>query len=225
MVYVRSRKFCCCLPVRFGVFCESLLGIAIGGLFAVGGWITVHQILKGTVSPPYSSGEKTAVWFLSIISTLILLISFMGLIGSIFKILPLVGLYAGSIAAATVADIAIGIYVIYQLFHGEAASDVNKCVANAGDGVNKDFAHFACSGSFKVGRVIVIVLYVIFWIITIYGCHIAFQYVGQLQEERDQPEGRSDFEKSSQVQNVNVVAAPAGQYPFSAAPNAMGGRF
>ncbi|KAJ2978676.1 hypothetical protein NUW54_g11251 [Trametes sanguinea] len=116
------------------------------------------------------------------------------LIGSIFKILPLVGLYAGSIAAATVADIAIGIYVIYQLFHGEAASDVNKCVANAGDGVNKDFAHFACSGSFKVGRVIVIVLYVIFWIITIYGCHIAFQAhdddakVDEIDEGSGEPE-------------------------------------
>ena len=44
MVYVRSRKFCCCLPVRFGVFCESLLGMAVGGLFAVGGWLTVHDM-------------------------------------------------------------------------------------------------------------------------------------------------------------------------------------
>ncbi|CDO74391.1 hypothetical protein BN946_scf184392.g2 [Trametes cinnabarina] len=226
MGYVRSRKFCCCLPVRFGVFCESLLGIAIGGLFAVVGWITVHQILQGSVSPPYSSGEETAVWALAVISTLISLISLLGLVGSLFKILPLVGLYAGAIAAATAVDIAVGIYVIFQLYHGEGASDVNKCVANAGDGVNADFAHWACSGSFKVGRVIVVVLYVLFWLVTIYGCHIAFQYVGQLREERDEPAPpASDFEKNSQVQNINVVAAPASQYPFSTAPNAMGTRY
>ena len=44
MVYVRSRKFCCCLPVRFGVFCESILGIAVGGFFAVAGWIEIHAM-------------------------------------------------------------------------------------------------------------------------------------------------------------------------------------
>ena len=44
MVYVRSRKFCCCLPVRFGVFCEALIGIAIGGLFAIGGRLQIHSM-------------------------------------------------------------------------------------------------------------------------------------------------------------------------------------
>ena len=43
-MYVRSRKFCCCLPVRFGVFCESLLGIAIGGFFGVAAWIEIAQL-------------------------------------------------------------------------------------------------------------------------------------------------------------------------------------
>ena len=43
MVYVRSRKFCCCLPVRFGVFCESILGIAVGGFFAVAAWLQINK--------------------------------------------------------------------------------------------------------------------------------------------------------------------------------------
>ena len=46
MPYVRSRKFCCCLPVRFGVFCESLLGIAIGGFIGVVGWIEVSKLCE-----------------------------------------------------------------------------------------------------------------------------------------------------------------------------------
>ena len=40
---VRSRKFCCCLPVRFGVFCSALLGIAYSTAFCVLGWLEVHK--------------------------------------------------------------------------------------------------------------------------------------------------------------------------------------
>ena len=43
---VRSRKFCCCLPVRFGVFCESILGIAIGGFLSVAAFLELSQISK-----------------------------------------------------------------------------------------------------------------------------------------------------------------------------------
>ena len=43
MGYVRARKFCCCLPVRFGVFCMSLIGIVFGGIISIRGWIEVHK--------------------------------------------------------------------------------------------------------------------------------------------------------------------------------------
>ena len=77
---------------------------------------------------------------------------------------------AASALLATVVEIASGIYVIYQLFHGEGASDVSKCEQNAGDGINEQFTHFACSSSFKVGRAIVVVIYVLFWLFIICEC-------------------------------------------------------
>jgi hypothetical protein len=38
-IRVRSRTFCCCLPVRFGVFILTILGMAGGTLLAVVGWL------------------------------------------------------------------------------------------------------------------------------------------------------------------------------------------
>lgn len=50
MTHVRSRKFCCCLPVRFGIICESLLGLGLGGFIAIGGWIQVNALREWSVS-------------------------------------------------------------------------------------------------------------------------------------------------------------------------------
>jgi hypothetical protein len=45
---VRSHKFCCCIPVRFGVFILSTLCLVGGSIVAVVGWHAVTQ--KGTYS-------------------------------------------------------------------------------------------------------------------------------------------------------------------------------
>ena len=54
MAYVRSRKFCCCLPVRFGVFCMALIGLVGGGFFGVAGWTQVHRYCEYTWIPHWN---------------------------------------------------------------------------------------------------------------------------------------------------------------------------
>ena len=56
------------------------------------------------------------------------------------------------------------------------------------------------------------------------GCVIAFEYVGQLNDEEDAATSESRYggEKGPQSQNVTIVTQPA--YAFNATPNAMGGR-
>lgn len=230
MVYVRSRKFCCCLPVRFGVFCEALIGIAIGGLFAVGGWLQIHSMLKGTLV--LSHTEQISLWCLAVSMTIFMLSSILGFIGAIGRKRSLVSLYASTITFTTVLSIAAGIFFIYNLYHAGGEDQIKKCEANAQSAQSAQNAqdptvadpqttanvnHWVCQTGFATGRIVVVVVYVIFWLLEIYGCVIAFNYVSQLDEE-EQTE-RRDFEKPAP--QITVVQ-PA--YAFAERPNVYGGR-
>ncbi|KAI1798327.1 hypothetical protein LXA43DRAFT_1056500 [Ganoderma leucocontextum] len=221
MVYVRSRKFCCCLPVRFGVFCGALIGIAVGGLFAVGGWLQVHSMLKGTLD--LSQSEKISLWFLTASMTIFTLTSLLGLIGAIGRKRSLVELYASAITFTTVLSIASGIFFIYNLYHAGGDEQIKKCEENAQnpqdpqDPQSVDVSHWVCQTGFATGRTVVVVVYVVFWLIEIYGCVIAFNYVGQLTEE-EEAEHRDQEKPAPQV----TIVQPA--YAFSERPNAYAGR-
>lgn len=212
MTHVRSRKFCCCLPVRFGIICESLLGLGLGGFIAIGGWIQVNALLKGDLT--LEQNQKVAIWFVAISMSIFALTSLLGLIGSIGKLRSLVGIYFGTITAVTVLDIIGGCYLIFQLFNAETDEKIKECEDRIQGGAN-DVSSWACQASFKTGRVIVVVLYVIFWLIAIYGCVIAYDYFAQLGEE---DEARINDAEKSQASNVTIVTQP--QYAFTSQPNA-----
>ena len=84
------------------------------------------------------------------------------LIGAIGRVRALVAVYASVLTGVTVLDVVGGIYFIFQLFHGKTDAEIEKCQANlqadAPEGTNVDFTNWACSASFKTGRVIVVVL-------------------------------------------------------------------
>ena len=87
------------------------------------------------------------------------------LIGSVFHLDGLVESYAWSITVNTLANMGIGIYFIWTLFHRDP-SNVARCL-NAAVGEYADAKAWVCSKGFEVIRVIITIVFCIVWIFQI----------------------------------------------------------
>jgi len=203
---VRSRKFCCCLPVRFGVICMALLGLVFGVALCAVGWYEVNELRLGQTQ--LDGGEKVGLWFVSISFTLLGLISLIGLIGSIFHLDGLVESYAWSITVNTLANMGIGIYFIWVLFHRSPTS-IDNCL-NAAQASSDDPSvnQWVCAKGFDVVRVIITVVFCIVWIFQIVGIFIVFDYCGQLREEQEAEWENQSIASKGSSNAPTVVVVP-----------------
>ncbi|KAI0929371.1 hypothetical protein AcV7_005246 [Taiwanofungus camphoratus] len=200
MGYVRSRKFCCCLPVRFGVLCSAILGIAYGLAFTILGWLEVHRHATGKLG--LTTEETVALVIFSLAYTFMFLLNIMGFIGAIGKIHSFVKGYAISLTVNTIITMAIGIYWCWKLFH----TDKHACHTNEADTADK-VEHWVCQKGFDAIRIVFVIILVIVWLFQIAGCAIVYDYVSQLDEQAASDEG--DFGKSVGSSVTPYPAPPA----------------
>ncbi|EJD07929.1 uncharacterized protein FOMMEDRAFT_164747 [Fomitiporia mediterranea MF3/22] len=178
MVFVRSRKFCCCLPVRFGVFVMTLTGALCGGAVAIALWIRIAK--NGTFQTAPTRDEiiaavNAAAW------TLLAIVSLFGLIGAIAKRARLVSLYATLLYINLALSIATGVFYLFILFKSDTKRRVvEKCVDGDRSSVKRD----GCNTAYDVYRIVLIPIYCFVWFFLLYGCLIVSNYIGQLREER-----------------------------------------
>ncbi|CAL1711123.1 unnamed protein product [Somion occarium] len=225
MGYVASRKFCCCLPVRFGVFCHSLLGLAAGGVICVFGWLEVHKLV--TKQLELESRQQIALWFISVAWSFTALISLMGLFGCLFKIRAFITSYAYTTTINTLVNIAIGIFFVWTLFHKDNSKEsfLDKCDGN-GDGDGVKVTHWFCQRGFDLIRVLIVIAFVIIWIFMLAGIFIVFDYVGQLHEEHGLEEEEEEKRHRPQqpvIVNVPSETAPVMRTTYDASPAMQGG--
>jgi len=190
MVYVRSHKFCCCLPVRFGVFVMSLGALLLGGLVAVAGWIQV----KNLPQHPLAQGDENALYIYSVMFSILALVGGFGFIGTLSKQRGLVSLFGSLLAFHLGVSIATGIFTIYTLFKRNTDEALANCINGSTDQTLID----SCHEGLKILKIVVVAGYVVTWLIELWGCLILNSYVKQLKEE--------------EMANVVVPNAPMSHY-------------
>ncbi|KAJ7472239.1 hypothetical protein B0H11DRAFT_2282809 [Mycena galericulata] len=214
MVYVRSRKFCCCLPVRFGVFVMSLAALLGGGLVAVAGWIEVKNLHDN----PVSKQDEYALYIHAIMYSLLALIGAFGLYGTISKKIGLVSSFGSALAFHLGFSVVTGIYTIYTVFKRNSTAAMTNCVNGSTDQTVID----GCQNGLKIVKGLVIAIYVVTWIIELYGVIIINNYVRQLKEE-ELVQGTA-VNPNAYIPNAPMTsyAPPAGPYAFTQPTQAMG---
>ncbi|KAJ6603115.1 hypothetical protein B0H10DRAFT_646516 [Mycena sp. CBHHK59/15] len=180
-VRVQSRTFCCCLPVRFGVLVIGILGLAGGGIIAVGGIIQAER----------STGNKLAYLIQIIIYGLLAILSVFSIIGAIFKKRGLIRSYFAIMTVHVLFSIASGVFSLYRFFQ-DVPEDVTKCINNSTD----DDVIKACHKGMSVMKGVLVAVFVFVWLMEIWGCIIISNYSKQLGEEQAMAQRGRDYEAS-----------------------------
>ncbi|KAK0476608.1 hypothetical protein IW261DRAFT_1594756 [Armillaria novae-zelandiae] len=159
-IRIKSNKFCCCLPVRTGVLMIGVLGVMLGGIIAVAGVIQYSR-LGGDIKNklPYVIPDSR-IWIIrSFISW------------RAFYVILIVHV---------VFSIASGSFSIYRYFK-DAPDSVRSCV----NGSQDDLVVEACKKGISVMKGVLIGVFVLVWLMEIWGCVIVKSYSNQLADEAE----------------------------------------
>ncbi|KAF9042910.1 hypothetical protein BJ165DRAFT_1481582 [Panaeolus papilionaceus] len=175
MVYVRSRKFCCCLPVRFGVFILALLAMAGGSFVAATGWIRITQLAQ----MPLPQVDTITLWVQTIMFSILALLAVFGFIGAMVKNRSWVSAFATAMAIHLGLSVAAGIFALITLFRQNDQPAINKCT----NGSTEPLIEQGCKSGIQIMKGVLVAVYVITWLVQLYAYFIVERYADQLDEE------------------------------------------
>ncbi|EJD07992.1 uncharacterized protein FOMMEDRAFT_116419 [Fomitiporia mediterranea MF3/22] len=204
---VKSHKFCCCLPVRFGVFILSSLQLFSSGAVAAGSY---YVIITGRYDV---EKYKIVAIVTAVIMTLLFLASLLGFIGSILRRLNLVRVFSSTLNWLLGINIIAGIASIVLLFISDKQKIIDSCINGSTD---QDVINF-CN---HVDRYKWTMLgFIVFnWAVQLYECIIVSRYVLQLQEEKEEQWRLSSMKTYTEVPRRDSSEAfmhPSVSYPYA----------
>ncbi|KAF5325650.1 hypothetical protein D9611_000127 [Ephemerocybe angulata] len=166
---VRSRTFCCCIPVRAGVILLSLLGFLGGGAVSAVGIISLKK----------SSGAEKSLIIQIVVYVLLCVISLLGLIGGIGRKLLLVRIYFGMLVFHLAFSVGGGIFAIYRVFK-DSPNYITECLLGKESDPN---AQKTCEQGASLLKGLMITVFILFWALETWACVIVHNYNRQLEEE------------------------------------------
>jgi len=195
-MYVRSRKFCCFLPVRLGVFVLSLIAMLGGSFIAAIGWIQVSQLSQH----PLERNDEIALYVHCGVFTFLGVLGALGFIGSLVKSKGLVMTFGVGVAIHLAFSIAAGVFNLYTMFHENSADAITKCLNGATD----DTTRQVCNNGIAIVKGVAVAIYIISWLVELYAYFIVERYIEQLDEEED----AKRIPVMPQISNPQMISAP-----------------
>jgi len=176
--YVRSRTFCCCLPVRLGVFILSLLAMVGGSFVAAMGWIQISQLKQH----PLGKSDVIALWIQSPMFSLLALLAVFGFLGALTKNRSMISSFAIALAIHLGFSVASGAFSIYTVFTRDSQGALDTCLNNAAD--TSAATTQSCKNGLIILKAVTVTIYVFTWLLQLYAYFVVERYVEQLDEER-----------------------------------------
>jgi hypothetical protein len=212
---VRSRKFCCFLPVRLGVFVLSLLAMVGGSFTAAAGWIQVSQLKQA----PLDKSDKIALLIHSAMFTILSLVSVFGFIGAIIKNRRTISMFAVALAVHLGFSIASGIFTLVSLFKQDSSDAMASCLSSSTDATTE-----GCKSGIATMKGLMVAIYIITWLIQLYFYFIVERYLDQLDDE-EMAKNTVVIPRTMQEANAQQVTTYGGfapPYPFTEPRQAFG---
>jgi len=169
MTVVTTRTFCCCIPTRVGTILIAIFGFLGGGAVAIVGGLNAKKV----------EGSKVSIALTIALYGLLAVFSFVGLIGAGARKLTLVKIYFGMIFAHLMFSLGVGIYALFRIFR-DGHVFVDNCVAANATVTN---ATKVCYEGLRVIKGVSVTVFIVFWLLEIWGCVIVSNYAGQLADE------------------------------------------
>ncbi|KAL5521330.1 hypothetical protein ACEPAG_9254 [Sanghuangporus baumii] len=211
---VKSHKFCCCLPVRLGVFVLSFCELITTGAFA---GISYYSIAQGRFD---EQKFKIATVVMAAIMTLLFIVSLFGFVGCVLRRLPLVRIFSRTLNWLLGINVIAGIATIVLLFIVNKQEVINTCM----DGSTDQNVLDTCN-HYDTYRYVMIALIVLGWVVQFYECVIVARYVIQLQEEKEEMWRLSAMKTYMQVprrDSTDAFISPPVTYPYADKEHSFG---
>ncbi|TEB38201.1 hypothetical protein FA13DRAFT_1761465 [Coprinellus micaceus] len=191
-----GTKFCCCLPVRFGVITMSGFGILVAGFLSLILWFQVSVAKEEALT----SGELAAFVIAALVQTFLFVGSILGFVGAIVRKQSFLQVYAWFLYVHLILNLGVAIYlfVVLTQFHSNAIRVA--CENTIGNAEAQD----QCKGVLTVAGKVFIAVTAIVLVMETYGAVIVTRYLNLVKrEKRDKKDHKRANDSAFSLEPLN----------------------